>query len=51
VTEVKIFDAAKLNPEIANYFREQLLVPVTVDGIDLLEELVQMTRLEAEANA
>ena len=51
VTEVKIYDAVRLNPEIIDYFKEQLLVHVTVESVDILEELIQMARAEAEADA
>ncbi len=51
VTDVKIFDAVRLNPEIIDYFKEQLLVPIEVESVDILDALIQMARAEVESHA
>ena len=51
VTEVKIYDAVRLNPEIIDYFKEQLLVEIDVESVDILEVLIQMARAEVETDA
>ncbi len=51
VTYVKIYDGAKLNPDVVAYLKEQLLVQIDVKSVDLLDEVVSLAIAEVEEDA
>ena len=51
ITYVKIYDGAKLNADVIAYLQEQLLVEIEIVPVDLLDELLDLAKEEAESGA
>lgn len=51
ITYVKIFDGVRLNPDVVEYLREQLLIQVDLESVDLLDEIVELAIKEVVEDA